>query len=287
LHGGPGDDALRSDGDLLFGGPGRDIMRMVGNGYIAKSGEGDDDVAYVGDAGKPYLHIDTDEGNDKISIRGTARSDIYPGAGDDTVEGGPGIDWVSDPFERGTDTFRTYAGDDRIGSDGASGDEFRLGSGNDYLDLGGVLNNSPSQAYAGPGDDTAGFYWRLWPTRVADVFVDGGLGQDTLRFEYLDDETGAGAGMIVDLTAGTATHHGNSFIVPNFDHAVGSPLDDEMYGNSGDNTFSGGPGNDELVGKGGDDVLVGEGGSDSANGGPGTDRCDAETTADCEEQRTE
>ncbi len=274
LVGGPGDDDARSDGSL-FGGPGRDVLRVGGSGYV-DAGEGADDVAYVGVGGEIY--IEAREGDDRISLGATAGSTSYLGPGDDIVQGDEGNDGVY--AGSGSDTVWTYAGDDYV-SGITPGDHVRTGSGNDTLVHG--FNDSPSRAYAGSGDDTVWFY--SWPNEVADAFIDGGSGQDTLVFEQLGvDEVGAG--IIVDLTAGTATHDGNTYTVPGFDHALGSRLNDEMYGNSSDNSFIGLPGRDIMVGESGDDELVGKGNQDSANGGPGTDRCEAEITVDCEEQRT-
>jgi Ca2+-binding RTX toxin-like protein len=266
LQGGAGDDEIRSDG-ALFGGFGVDTLRVGGSGYV-NARDGDDDVAYVGEGGDPRVHAG--KGDDKIVLTGTASNTVYTGSGDDTVQGGQGDDVIHD--DRGPDTIRTLAGDDYF-SYLAQGDRLWMGHGSDRLVVALVgSNDSPSQAYAGPGDDWAWYYF--WPIAVADTMVAGGSGRDTLNFEYLGLDEHPGPGMTVDLTSGTAIRDGKAYTVPEFEDVIGSLKGDQIYGNLDDNKFSGGPG---------DDVLVGNGGSDTADGDAGFDRCDAEIRINCEE----
>ena len=78
------------------------------------------------------------------------------------------------------------------------------------------------------------------------------------------DHSNAGAGVSVDLAAGTATGQGADTL-ESIEGAIGSASADVLAGDEGNNRLSGGGGDDRLVGRGGNDTLDGGDGSDTAD----------------------
>jgi Ca2+-binding RTX toxin-like protein len=108
-----------------------------------------------------------------------------------------------------------------------------------------------------------------------DDTISGGAGDDTLSGgdgTDLVDYSGAGAGVTVDLGAGTASDgSGGSDTLSGFENAAGSAHDDSLTGDAGANLIEGGDGNDTIAGGDGDDTLSGGLGADSLAGGAGDD----------------
>ena len=86
--------------------------------------------------------------------------------------------------------------------------------------------------------------------------VHGGAGSDAIS--YSDD----GAGVTINLAAGTATGVGGTTTFTSIENAIGGGGNDTITGNVGANT---------LVGNGGNDAFTGGGGADVIQGGTGTD----------------
>ncbi len=118
-----------------------------------------------------------------------------------------------------------------------------------------------------------------------DQFVLGG-GNDTYRIGNGNDTVnggdgahdkitgaGLGAGMILDLAAGTGKVKGTTATttVTGFEDVDGSLFGDNITGNDKDNKIQGKSGADTLNGGGGSDTLNGGKGNDKLNGGTGND----------------
>ena len=81
--------------------------------------------------------------------------------------------------------------------------------------------------------------------------LDGGAGNDTASY------AGSGAGVNVDLGAGTASGgDAAGDTLTNIENLIGSDHDDTLTGDSGDNVLEGGGGNDTLTGGAGNDMFV-------------------------------
>ena len=86
------------------------------------------------------------------------------------------------------------------------------------------------------------------------------------------DYTGSGAGIVIDLIAGTGDGgdaEGDALI--SIEHVTGSQHDDAFIGNDSDNSLSGQGGSDFLSGGGGNDRLDGGLGTDNMFGNQGND----------------
>lgn len=139
-------------------------------------------------------------------------------------------------------------GNDTV-SGGGSADTMIGKDGNDSMDGGA----GDDHIHGGAGNDTV-------TGGTGNDLLYGGDGTDTL--DYGSD----GAGVTVDLAAGTATD-GNSDTdtLDGFENVTGSAYADTLTGDGGANTLSGGNGNDVLTGGAGDDTLAGGGGTDTAD----------------------
>ena len=172
------------------------------------------------------------------------------GPGNDQLFGGGDDDLLSG--RGGNDTLFGFNSNDTLNGD-AGDDSLVGGHGND--DLGGGGGNDKLQGGAGRdllnggrGDDT----------------LDGGGGRDFVSY------SGAGRGVKVDLTAGTAKGDGNDTLLK-LEHIIGSSHDDTLAGDANDNIIRGGDGDDALFGRAGDDTLHGNKGADRLFGNGGND----------------
>ena len=94
----------------------------------------------------------------------------------------------------------------------------------------------------------------------------GGLGIDQLSYAH------AGAGVTIDLAAGTATGSdatGDSY--SGFEGVDGSSFADTLTGDGNANRLNGGAGDDILSGGDGNDTIIGGLGADTMVGGAGID----------------
>lgn len=210
------------------------------------------------------------------TINGTAGADvIVGGAGDDVINGLGGNDRICG--DAGDDTIRGGAGNDTVFG-GSGSDDIRGEAGNDTL-LGnpGSGSNDDAGDYlnGGAGSDTLDGW-------VGDDELNGGAGNDTLLGMAGKDTViyaTATTGVVVNLTAGTATGHGTDSITQ-VENVIGSPYADRLVGTTGANVIRGGAGNDRIEGGNGNDSLSGGPGVDTILGGNGNDTVLGEAGSD-------
>jgi Ca2+-binding RTX toxin-like protein len=180
-------------------------------------------------------------GGDDTLIAGSYDSLLQPGAGNDTVTGGAGFDQIS--YE------------DYTGSNGA------------VINLATGIVNDPFG-----GTDTVSLVEGIRGTRNDDVItgnagnnfirglggadaIDGGDGIDMVRYDR-DAQLGGGAGVTVNLLAGTATDgFGKADTLKNIEQARGTASVDTLSGDDGNNMFQGLGGADTIDGRGGIDAV--------------------------------
>jgi Ca2+-binding RTX toxin-like protein len=107
---------------------------------------------------------------------------------------------------------------------------------------------------------------RIVGSAGADLVL-GGAGSDTV------DYSGAGSGVVVDLTTQRATNdgQGGTDAFEGVENVIGSAKADQLTGGGGPNVLTGGGGADLLVGLAGNDRLDGGAGKDELQGGAGED----------------
>jgi Ca2+-binding RTX toxin-like protein len=239
LHGHGGDDLLigGAGADLLVGGIGDDTLRGGGDqGDRLEGGEGDDWVDYsrnrtAGDADRTPIEIDL-----RFQM-------AWIGGGPGQAAGALVNRLISIENAIGGD------GDDTIG--GTAGDNHLVGRAGDDLLKG------------ERGGDT----------------LEGGRGADTLLggddFDTASFEGGAGP-VTVSLGRGIAetriaADRVERDILRDIEAAIGSHLDDTMFGWTGDEMLAGRGGGDTLLGFAGHDSLSGDDGDDVLSGGDNDD----------------
>jgi Ca2+-binding RTX toxin-like protein len=110
----------------------------------------------------------------------------------------------------------------------------------------------------------------FWGLAGADT-LNGGEGSDSI-FYGEDAAAGGTAGVIVDLTAGSAIDgFGARDTLVSIENVFTTGFDDRVIGNEAGNRIDGFAGDDTLIGLGGGDTLLGEEGRDSLSGGEGDD----------------
>ena len=107
------------------------------------------------------------------------------------------------------------------------------------------------------GSDTATNFHLEYHTGTATVH--GGAGSDAIS--YSDD----GAGVSINLAAGTATGAGGTTTFTSIENAYGGGGNDTITGNTGANVLIGDDGNDVFTGGGGADIIQGGVGTDTAS----------------------
>lgn len=301
LEGGAGVDRLegREGDDLLLGGADADIL-LGGEGYDTVSYADLTSRVVIGttfseNADADYLSIEAfvltnfddfirlpvsrgEEGNSPAAI-----SDVFAGAGNDVVDGGP---LAGRLFGE--------AGDDTITA-GFYGSLIDGGDGNDTL----VSSVGSDTVVGGAGTDTV-VYGRSRGSYlierdgdviiVADLdngFVDRLTGVETLSFpvEASDDRvlisaSSIGASPAMTFSVGDATANrldggaGSDMMFgqAGADRLYAGAAHDVVSGGEGADELDGGMGIDTLYGGAGDDVLSGSYGNDELFGGDGADR---------------
>jgi Ca2+-binding RTX toxin-like protein len=198
--------------------------------------------------------VKTERYNDDDSMSLLALGTI----GHDSMIGSGGSDWFDGGL--GNDSLSGGDGNDLLNG-GTGNDQLRGDAGNDTL-------------VGGDGDDY------LTGGSGADSLV-GGNGIDTADYFYSDTS----AGIVVNLTTGTATRGGGGDTLSGIENINGSKFSDILTGDAqknslqgqggadlitglaGNDTLDGGAGNDTLLGGTGADVLMGGAGNDSLDGG--------------------
>ena len=224
-----GDNALWFDLDLLD-------YQSVGAGITVNL------VTGVADAGPDG--IDTlvgmegafgGSGNDLLVGNGAYLNFFRGGLGDDTIQGGDGIDIIDYLFGNPTAgvTVDLAAG---TATGGAGNDQFsgiEAARGTDFADL----------LIGGAGDDS----------------LRGNAGDDTLRGGEGNDAAdygGASGSVTADLQAGTSSGPDGSDTFESIEGLIGSAYSDTLLGDAGDNLLRGGLGNDTIDGRAGTDLVT-------------------------------
>jgi len=263
-----GDDVLVADGtgQTILGLGGNDTITGAAGNDILDGGAGNDTYIFAAGGGRDTIR-DTDGVNNVLDVVGGLDPEnfVYSRVGDDLqVDIASGV-LIEDYFTE-ADTIRhieTDLGSFALNSlvNGALG-ILNGSSGSDTLNSGSIS----SSIFAFAGDDT------IFGEDGDDIIdggegndsIDGGAGQDTVTY------ASSGAGVTVDLGAGTATGYGNDTIT-NVEHVFGSDFDDVLIGDANNNALEGGLGDNDLQGMGGNDTLFGGAGSDLLDGGAGND----------------
>ncbi len=258
LSGGLGNDSLLGyDGnDTLSGDEGNDTLDGGNGNDSLNGGIGDDSVlgaagndTLLGGDGRDSLY----GGADADSLAGDAGNDLlYGGDGNDTLDGGADNDTLYG--DAGNDSLLGAAGNDNLFG-GVGNDTLLGGDGDDSLDGGADADSLIGEA----GNDT----------------LNGGAGADWLYggggMDYAD-YSGSGAGVNVDLAAGTGLGgDAQGDVLGGIDGVFGSAFDDTLLGYDPESTLPGDLWTNVLYGAAGNDSIDGRGGSDSLYGGTGND----------------
>ena len=242
------------------------------NGYLTR----DQDQVY-------YQNIE------RFQITGTSANDnIIVGSGNDTVNGGDGVDVLTDDFSASTNNLTfDFGGTTPITPTGTSItniERFNLttGSGNDSITLKGMYADSLS---TGAGDDT------INPGRGNDN-VNGGAGNDLLIVDYSGSTSNIGIYSILSPTTSSGGGFNGYFDARGGPDSIsyynierfqitGTSTNDNIIVGSGNDTVNGGDGNDAINAGGGNDLISGvnpisinpgRGEVDTLIGGAGRDR---------------
>jgi Ca2+-binding RTX toxin-like protein len=234
-------DTMLGDGgqNSFYGLQGDDVFD--GRGGIYDSIKYDRDVLHGGNNGV-IVNLANGIATDGFGDTDTFSNieDVFGTAFADQITGDSADNWLE-----GRD------GDDLLNGGGGEADYLIGGFGNDHLIGGGA-----EYVYYRPGQGTD--------------TVEGGVGWDRVSF-YENDADGGSAGVIVDLSLGTATDgFGDTDTLISVDGVVGTRFADTLIAGPTDNTLEGWGGNDTLLGGAGRDILLGHSGDDliDASAGP-------------------
>jgi len=234
--------------DSITGGAGNDSL----NG-----GDGNDIL--TGNAGNDSLNGGA--GNDTL-LGGAGGDNLFGGAGDDFIDGGA----VLDRLGFSDSNVLSYAGLangvvidlSHITGDGSSGS----GVVNDGMGGTDTVMNVNFVVGSSGHDDIVGsqaLILEQFEGGLGDDYIDGGFITDTLNQENNNrvNYQNAGAAVIVDLGAGTATGGAGSDTLDNINQIRGSAFNDTLIGSNSRLTeqFEGLAGNDTIDGMGGNDIV--------------------------------
>jgi Ca2+-binding RTX toxin-like protein len=291
LIGGEGDDYFRpgSGADSIDGGVGNDTLSIYNRTDTTNTTIVYTDVINGGTItggfnngttfkNIEYLQLTTGSGNDIINITaatGTTYTNVYSGAGNDTIVGSATASYNLLNGEEGNDSITGGAGSDTLlggaGNDtllGGAGDDYlNPGTGADIIDGGAGYDNiyinvsdtaNVTLVYTNAntgGTITGGFNNGSTIKNIEQIVYISGSGNDSINVSAV---TGFGT----NINGGA----GNDTIVGS---ATGSS--EQLYGGDGNDSIVGGTGNNYLYGQAGNDTLTGGAGSDTLNGGTGDD----------------
>ncbi|WP_339950788.1 calcium-binding protein [uncultured Albimonas sp.] len=243
MDGKGGVDEVRYDRDASYGGDSGVYVNLAEG--TATDGFGDTDTILNFERVRGTVYDDAIIGNAADNrLRGYAGDDGFVGgAGDDEIDGGADshdeydlVDYSQESGGAGvTVNLATGIATDTFGdTDTLISIEEVIGTDQDDVIVGNEYDN---WFVLGAGDDS----------------VDGGsAGFDQVSYS---SETG-GAGVTVDLEAGTATDtYGDTDTLTNINVIRGSQWDDTILGDAEENTFRGLEGDDTLDGRGGVDEV--------------------------------
>lgn len=280
--------------DVFFGGGGTDLfevhvdladadMEIGGEDefLVIRSSEGSDrvyaDVEFVQFNDRTVTFADLmvvadsliEGGTGADALLGTPRANLMlghggddwltPRAGNDTVDGGDGVDMVSFFDAPLRAVINLAAGSALIGSDVNVLCNVENVTGSIFGDL--ITGDAVANRLRGLGD----YDWFVG-SGGGDSF-EGGTGRDTVAY------SSAAAGVVASLLTDTGTGgqaNGDRYV--DVENLTGSSLNDRLTGDDDRNVLRGLAGDDFIFGNGGNDTIDGGAGRDSLYGGLNTDR---------------
>ena len=271
LKGSSGDDLFnaRSGNDTIDGGGGNDFIIYEDATISAANINLSTGSATDGEGGTDtFTNIEGAVGSifaDTITGSGAALEFFDGRAGNDTIDGGGGVDWVGSlkataavnvNLTTGTATDGLGGTDTLTNIENVNGTEYNdtiTGSAGVNFLVGAAGTDVIS---GGAGDDS------ILGDAGADT-IDGGDGNDLLFGDADADLITGGAGNDT-IVGGNATDVGNDTVSGGFgnDLIFGSPNNDQLQGDVGNDTIIGGAGNDTIIGDAGNDLLWGDAGAD-------------------------
>lgn len=237
--------------NILDGGLGNDVLDGAG---------GTNTASYINAPGAVTIHLDT------MQVTGAAGADtliniqrIIGSASGDSIFGTTGDDWLDGGG--GADTIDGDTGSDTISYASATGPKsVVLGVANTDGDTLTNIENIYGTAFSDILTGDAG-----------DNVIEGSLGNDTLtggaHAGYGDTASysTATAGVIVNLSSGSATGGAGNDTLSSFENLIGTAYADTLTGDINDNKLDGGSGNDILIGGVGADTMTGGAGFDTVS----------------------
>lgn len=321
------DERCGSGDDTMLGGAGDDFFdQYLGGADAIDGGKGTDRIDYssrIGDltvvlgvrgaqtSGNGEIgenqrianieNVFGGSGDDHIVGNGSANV-LSPGPhGDDTLEGGAGIDTIdySAQWEAtGGLTIDLDANDDGVADDQTSVDDatsaidvisgFENVIGTEFADT--IEGSDGPNLLEGQGGADA-VYGKGGDDRFlegsdrqyvlpSNDLLDGGPGTDTVEYAF-----GPGgflpASICIDLDHGDAPTPSctSEDAISGMENLIGGGSDDIILGSAGANVIDGGPGDDVIDGGPGADQVLGSAGTDDLSGGGGNDVVDARDAA--------
>ena len=173
-------------GDILAGEGGSDILRGEDGDDVLSGGDGADTMS--GGAGSDELHggsgADMLFGNDGADmVHGDGGDDfIETGAGDDKAWGGAGNDTILATANDGSDQYWGEEGNDTLDYAVATGN-LVVDLGNGFMGRGQVTGNGGTDMFYGFENFIGGSGHDVITATSAVNIMDGGLGNDTFRFQ--------------------------------------------------------------------------------------------------------
>ncbi|HYC47443.1 MAG TPA: type I secretion C-terminal target domain-containing protein [Burkholderiales bacterium] len=261
--------AGRGGVDTIDGGTGNDwaeyrdaaagVVVDIAAGTASNDGDGASDVLISIERVRGSAFADTIFGSDT-----TSGNERFEGmAGDDTIDGRGGLDYVMYTNSPSAVTV-TFNGD---GSGTATG-----GHGSDtFFGIEGVRGSNSADVLTGSNRTDSIEYFEGFGGNDT-IHGNGGID----RIEYSQ----SGSGVTVNLVAGTATGGAGNDTFTGIEQIMGSRFNDILTGDTGPNRIDGSDGNDTIQGGEGDDVLLGGAGDDSINGSFGVDTIDGGAGSD-------
>jgi Ca2+-binding RTX toxin-like protein len=293
VYGGAGNDTLtgsNTQNDDLDGGAGSDTIDGSGgsdtvrfqqstagvivnlsassikvNGITVAAGKADDGMGGT----DTLINIESVRGTDfNDYIRGSdnvsTRQFLQGDAGNDTIDGGAGID-----FANYASVALVLGGLNAFISNGAGTVNDKVGGTDTLINIEGLAGTHSNDTLTG----SLGDQW--FRGNGGNDTINGGSGNDWVL--YSSDPLG----VTVNLTTGTATDGwngpggllalGGTDTLTLIENAEGSDYDDNITGGSGANELRGRAGNDALLGGNGNDTLNGGDGDDNLRGQVGDD----------------
>ena len=282
------DDTLTGDvnANTLDGGDGDDVLVGRGGADILTGGAGTDTADYSLAAGIVIADLqvlsatsDGDGASDTFSgienLIGSANNDILrgdnsgnlieAGAGNDTVRGRGGVDTL-DGGAGTSDTVDYLQAATGVTVDLSAGSAVDDGDGafDTLLNFENVTGSANNDTITGDAQNN------ILDGNAGDDILSGGAGDDTLTGGAgtdTADYSGAAAGIIVNMFAGTVSDDGDggTDTLSGIENITGSANNDTIIGDNSANTLDGGAGDDILTGRGGADILIGGAGVDTAD----------------------